>query len=137
MTMTTDISNTDNPGPDQAAIENIDNASATETVSDDELKRLDELALNAIKTCFDPEIPVNIYELGLIYKVIVNRDRNVRVEMTLTSPNCPAAQSLPAEVKQKVEEVDGVNETHVEIVWMPPWGPHLMSEAAKLELGFF
>ena len=105
--------------------------------SEEELRRIDELAVNAIKTCFDPEIPVNIFELGLIYQVRVTRDRMVHVQMTLTSPNCPAAQSLPAEVKQKVEAVPGVREAHVEIVWQPPWGPHLMSEAAKLELGFF
>ncbi|WP_341703949.1 SUF system Fe-S cluster assembly protein [Ferrovibrio sp.] len=88
-----------------------------------------------LKTVFDPEIPVNIYELGLIYKVEVNEARDVRVEMTLTSPNCPAAQSMPAEVEYKTKMLDGVGEVTVEVVWDPPWSPEHMSEAARLELG--
>ncbi|MFC3674351.1 SUF system Fe-S cluster assembly protein [Ferrovibrio xuzhouensis] len=88
-----------------------------------------------LKTVFDPEIPVNIYELGLIYNVEVNEARDVRVEMTLTSPNCPAAQSMPAEVEYKTRSLDGVGEVTVEVVWDPPWSTEHMSEAARLELG--
>ena len=89
---------------------------------------------DAIKTIYDPEIPVNIYELGLIYEVDVRATGDVHVTMTLTSPNCPAAQSLPAEVKSKAQQIDLIQEAHVDIVWEPVWGPHLMSEAAQLEL---
>lgn len=96
---------------------------------------LREQAVEALKTVFDPEIPVNIYELGLIYKVEVTDAMDVNVEMTLTSPNCPAAQSMPAEVETKVRRLDGVNEVNVEVVWDPPWSPEAMSEAARLELG--
>lgn len=92
--------------------------------------------IEAIRTCYDPEIPVNIYELGLIYGVQVDAMANVNVKMTLTSPNCPAAQSLPWDVERKVKEVAGVKDIKVEVVWDPPWSPALMSEAAKLELGF-
>ena len=88
----------------------------------------------AIQTIFDPEIPVNIYELGLIYDVDIHEGNKAYINMTLTSPNCPAAQSLPVEVKTKAEDVDGVTEANVNIVWDPVWGPHLMSEEARLEL---
>ncbi len=88
-----------------------------------------------IKTVFDPEIPVNIYELGLIYDIAVSGN-DVKILMTLTSPNCPAAQSLPAEVRQKIKALPGVEDIDVEIVWDPPWGPEMMSEAAKLQLGY-
>ena len=90
--------------------------------------------VEAIKTVFDPEIPVNIYELGLIYDVDVLEGGSVHVRMTLTSPNCPAAQSLPAEVKEKSAAVDGVSGATVDVVWEPPWDPTMMSEAARLEL---
>ena len=102
-----------------------------------ELREIDAKVVDAIKTCYDPEIPVNIYELGLIYKIRVSQDKDVHIDMTLTSPNCPAAQELPLEVKTKVASVEGVNKVDLNIVWDPPWGPHLMSEAAKLELGMF
>lgn len=91
--------------------------------------------LEALQTCFDPEIPVNIFELGLIYSVDVGETGVVGVKMTLTSPNCPAAQSLPAEVTTKVRAVRGVTDAKVDVVWEPTWTPALMSEAAKLELG--
>ena len=91
--------------------------------------------IEALSTIFDPEIPVNIYELGLIYDVIVDANHAVKVEMTLTAPNCPAAQILPGEVKTKVGAVEGVSEAHVEVVWEPPWSMDRMSEAAKLQLG--
>ena len=93
-------------------------------------------ALKQIQTCYDPEIPVNIYELGLIYEVNVSPDLNVEVIMTLTSPFCPAAQSLPEEVKTKVQAIEGVKEVTVNVVFEPPWSQDLMSEAAKLQLGF-
>jgi FeS assembly SUF system protein len=93
-------------------------------------------AINAVQTIYDPEIPVNIYELGLIYEVNVDVDNNVHVLMTLTAPNCPAAESLPAEVEQKIKEIEGVKSVNVEITFEPPWDQEMMSEAAKLELGF-
>jgi FeS assembly SUF system protein len=95
------------------------------------------LVLDALSTVFDPEIPVNIRELGLIYDVLVDKDGRVGVRMTLTAPACPAAQSLPVEVKQKAAAVPGVSEAKVEIVWDPPWGKEMMSEAAKLQLGLW
>ena len=92
--------------------------------------------IEALRTCFDPEIPVNIYDLGLIYEIKVDPSGAVNVKMTLTSPNCPAAQSLPAEVQAKTEAVPGVTEAKVDVIWDPPWEPSKMSEAAKLQLGF-
>ena len=92
-------------------------------------------AVEAIQTCFDPEIPVNIYELGLIYGVEVDAKGAVTVKMTLTSPHCPAAQSLPSEVAAKVRAVKGVTGASVDVVWEPPWNPGMMTEAARLQLG--
>ncbi len=86
---------------------------------------------------YDPEIPVDIYELGLIYEVNVDDDANVHVLMTLTSPMCPVAESLPPEVEEKVARVEGVTKATVEVTWDPPWDPDMMSEAAKLELDMF
>jgi len=106
-------------------------------LTDEQMHEIDENVIHTIKTCYDPEIPVNIYELGLIYQVRVKSDGSVAVKMTLTSPNCPAAQSMPAEVKDKISQIDCVTAVDVEIVWDPPWNPGMMSEAAKLELGFF
>lgn len=93
-------------------------------------------ALTAIQTIYDPEIPVNIFELGLIYEVNVDVDNNVHILMTLTAPNCPAAESLPAEVEEKIKAIEGVKEVRVEITFEPSWDQEMMSEAAKLELGF-
>ena len=104
-----------------------------ETVEDQ--KDIEQRIIDALQTCYDPEVPVNIYEMGLIYGVDVDPLGNASVSMTLTAPNCPAAQSLPMEVEEKVRGVDGVNDVHVEIVWEPPWDPSLMSDAAKLQLG--
>jgi FeS assembly SUF system protein len=92
--------------------------------------------IEALRTCFDPEIPINIYELGLIYEVKVEPSGAVGIRMTLTSPHCPAAQSLPPEVEAKVKTVSGVTAAKVEVVWDPPWDPSKMSEAATLQLGF-
>ncbi len=91
----------------------------------------------AISECYDPEIPVNIYELGLIYDVEVSDGGKVGLVMTLTSPHCPVAEILPEQVRTRVEQVDGVDEVELELTWDPPWNPEMMSEAAKLELGFF
>jgi len=92
--------------------------------------------MNAIKTIYDPEIPVNIYDLGLIYEIDVDDYDNVDIKMTLTAPNCPVADSLPLEVKEIVKGVKGVNNVELELVFDPPWGPTMMSEEAKLELGY-
>ena len=97
---------------------------------------LGEKIVKVLKTIFDPEIPVDIYELGLIYDVFVNEDFDAKVLMTLTSPNCPVAESLPAEVEQKVKSIKGINEVEVEMTFDPPWTKDLMCEVAKLELGF-
>jgi FeS assembly SUF system protein len=91
--------------------------------------------LEALQSCFDPEIPVNIYELGLIYNLEIGADGLVTIQMTLTSPHCPAAQSLPAEVETRVRAVKGVTGVKIDLVWDPPWEPGRMSEAARLQLG--
>jgi FeS assembly SUF system protein len=101
------------------------------------MAELRPLVLDALATVYDPEIPVNIKELGLIYDVLVDKDGRVGVRMTLTAPACPAAQSLPVEVKQKAAAVPGVTQAKVEIVWDPPWDKDRMSEAAKLQLGLW
>jgi len=111
-------------------------ASDPSGISSIERTLIQNQAVEAIRTCYDPEIPVNIYELGLIYDVQVNETGAVKVTMTLTSPHCPAAQSLPREVETKVKTVKGVTGVSVEVVWTPPWNPSMMSEAARLELGF-
>ncbi|MBI4536367.1 MAG: SUF system Fe-S cluster assembly protein [candidate division NC10 bacterium] len=98
-------------------------------------REIEAKVVEAIQTCYDPEIPVNIYELGLIYGVTVDPDGSVKVQMTLTSPNCPSAAELPAEVEQKVRAIPGVSRATVEIVFDPPWEPWRMSEAARLQLG--
>ena len=97
---------------------------------------LGEKIVRVLKTIFDPEIPVDIYELGLIYDVFVNEDNDVKILMTLTTPNCPVAESLPQEVKEKVRKLDEVNEVELELTFDPPWTRDLISEEAKLELGF-
>src|SRR3954466_10070976 len=106
-----------------------------------ELKQIDttelkEKVIEVLRTIFDPELPVNIYELGLIYEVDIMPLNNVQIVMTLTAPSCPAAQSLPIEVDQKVRGIEGVNDVHVAVTWDPPWDKSMMSEVAQLELGF-
>jgi FeS assembly SUF system protein len=96
---------------------------------------LRDRVIEAIRSVYDPEIPVNIYELGLVYEVTIDADNEAYVLMTLTSPSCPVAEILPPEVQLKVEGVEGVSKATVEITWDPPWSPDMMSEAAKLELG--
>ena len=101
---------------------------AIETLSDQIIRTLDEI--------YDPEIPVSIYELGLIYDVRINKEKEVQIIMTLTSPSCPVAESLPEEVRLEVEKISGVKSAKVEITFEPPWNKSMMSEEAKLELGF-
>ncbi len=103
--------------------------SETKTITQDDI-------VKALKTVYDPEIPADIYELGLIYDIQIEEGGIVNVKMTLTTPNCPAAESLPVEVERKITELPGINETNVKIVWEPPWNPQMMSEEAKLQLGF-
>ena len=104
---------------------------------DDPTLPLEERIINVIKSVFDPEIPVNIYELGLIYDLKTTAEGDVAIQMTLTSPACPVAGSMPRQVEEKVAALPGVKSAKVELVWEPPWTQERMSEAAKLELGFF
>jgi FeS assembly SUF system protein len=96
---------------------------------------LKQKVIECLHTIYDPEIPVNIYELGLIYEINVLPITNVQIVMTLTSPACPAAQTIPVEVDQKVRQIEGVNDVHVAVTWTPTWNKSMMSEAAQLELG--
>ena len=98
------------------------------------MNNLKESIIEEIKKIYDPEIPVNIYELGLIYDIKINEDKKVSIEMTLTSPNCPVAESLPNMVKDNIMNVEGVTHVDLKLVWDPPWSKDKMSEAAKLEL---
>jgi FeS assembly SUF system protein len=104
-------------------------------MSDKKTKNLGEEIIKEICKIYDPEIPVNIYELGLIYDVKISDDNDVMIEMTLTSPNCPVAESLPLEVEEKVGKINEINDVKVNIVFEPPWTKEMMSEEAKLELG--
>jgi FeS assembly SUF system protein len=101
-----------------------------------ENEALKQKVIDVLQTIFDPEIPVSIWELGLIYEINVLPINNIQIVMTLTAPGCPAAQSLPVEVDQKVREIEGVNDVHVAVTWNPPWDKSMMSEAAQLQLGF-
>lgn len=98
---------------------------------------LKESVVLALKTVFDPEIPVNIYDLGLIYDIAIDEEQLVHIQMTLTSPGCPVAQTFPGTVEQAVNQVEGVKDCNVELVWEPPWTQERMSEVARLELGMF
>lgn len=97
---------------------------------------LEDKVINVLREIYDPEIPVNIFDLGLIYEVSFDGDNNLIIDMTLTSPNCPVAESLPKEVEDKTAEIEGVTSSKVNIVFDPPWDKDMMSEEAKLELGF-
>ena len=101
------------------------------------LQDLQEEVIETIKMCYDPEIPVNIYDLGLIYEIEVNEGGEIKVLMTLTSPMCPVAESLPREVQYRVEEIEHVKKCEVEVVWDPPWNAGMMSEDARLELNMY
>ena len=104
-------------------------------MNEHDTKLMDKI-VEKLKTVYDPEIPVDIYELGLIYDVFVNEDNEVKILMTLTTPNCPVAETLPQEVEEKIKSIDEVKTAEVEITFDPPWTKDLMSEEAKLELGF-
>lgn len=110
--------------------------SGNEEMDKEQIKALEDQIISALKEIYDPEIPVDIFELGLIYEVKIKKNGKVEIDMTLTSPNCPVAETLPVEVKEKVEGVDGVSEAKVNIVFDPPWDKDMMSEEAQLELGF-
>ncbi len=99
-------------------------------------QQLEEKIIEVLKTCYDPEIPVDIFELGLIYEIEIDDETNVVIKMTLTSPACPVAGSLPPEVEAKVASIEEVNSAKIELVWSPPWDKDMMSEEAKLNLGF-
>ena len=118
--------------PEKTAQPDSDEAAPTNSAGPDAIR--DEV-IAQLKTVFDPEIPVNIYELGLIYKVDVAVNGAAQIEMTLTTPMCPAAEVLPPEVETKARGVPGVTSVHLDLVWDPPWTPDMMSEAAKLDLG--
>lgn len=104
-------------------------------LTEDQIADLGESVIKTLKTIYDPEIPVDIYELGLIYDVQISEDADVLVVMTLTTPNCPVAESLPAEVKEKVREIEGVKDVELELTFEPSWNKDMMSEEAKFELG--
>lgn len=106
------------------------------SLNDESVKEIEEKIIASLKEIYDPEIPVDIFELGLIYEVKIKEDGDVIIEMTLTSPNCPVAESLPADVKNKIELIPEVKECTVNIVFDPPWDKDMMSEEAQLELGF-
>nr|MBI1230669.1 DUF59 domain-containing protein [Cytophagales bacterium] len=108
----------------------------TQATNKEETAELKQKVVQAIKMVFDPEIPVDVYELGLIYEITVFPVNNVYILMTLTSPNCPSAEAIPSEVKDRVSEIEGVNNVEVELTFDPPYSQDMMSEVAKLELGF-
>ena len=97
---------------------------------------LEQKIVSVLETVYDPEIPVNIYELGLVYDIKINDNSDVDITMTLTSPACPVAESLPGEVRQKIKSIDDITEVNINLVWEPPWNKDMMSEEAKLNLGF-
>ena len=111
-------------------------AKTEQKVSDATIPDLRDKVITAIKMVYDPEIPVDVYELGLIYEINIFPVNNVYVQMTLTSPSCPSAEAIPSEVEQKLKAIEGINEVKVEITFDPPYSQDMMSEAAKLELGF-
>jgi FeS assembly SUF system protein len=134
--MTEDTPVTDNPAvaeklPENAAV------IGSSALPADELSRLTDDIIAGIKTVYDPEIPADVYELGLIYKIDIGDDRSVKIDMSLTSPNCPSAQELPVMVENAVASVLGVKDTKVEVVWDPPWDPSRMSDEARLVLNMW
>ena len=110
-------------------------ADSADRARQSEVDALGERIIEMLRTVYDPEIPVNIFELGLIYKVDIGDDNHVQIDMTLTSPACPVAGTLPGEVETKVGSIEGVSGATVELVWDPPWNPSMMTEEAQLELG--
>ncbi|MCL5030664.1 MAG: SUF system Fe-S cluster assembly protein [Bacteroidetes bacterium] len=100
-------------------------------------QELEEKIIQVLKTCYDPEIPVDIFELGLIYEIKIDDEANVNIKMTLTSPACPVAGSLPGEVETKIKSVEEIKSVNIELVWNPPWDRDMMSDVAKVELGMY
>jgi FeS assembly SUF system protein len=137
--MSDDMATEDEDGPMIEVAEKPQYAtiSGSSGVPQDELDRLTDEIVDALKTVYDPEIPADIYELGLIYKIDIADDRSVKVDMSLTSPNCPSAQELPIMVENAVSSVAGVKETKVEVVWDPPWDPSRMSDEARVVLNMW
>ena len=137
--MTEETPVTDAPAPAPAADKPPENAaiSGSAGLPQGDLEQLTDGIIAALKTVYDPEIPADIYELGLIYKVDIADDRSVKVDMSLTSPNCPSAQELPIMVENAVSSVPGVKETKVDVVWDPPWDPSRMSDEARLVLNMW
>jgi FeS assembly SUF system protein len=127
---------TDEPKPD-AGIAVVEAAGQPSTIPADEMARLTDEIVGALKTVYDPEIPADIYELGLIYKVDIDDERMVKIDMTLTTPNCPSAAELPAMVENAVASVAGVREAKVNIVWDPPWDQSRMSDEARAVLNMW
>jgi len=125
----------ENPGAAAASTTAVD--AATDPSGTAGIADIENGIVEVLKTIFDPEIPVNIYELGLIYDIDIQENGAVQVKMTLTAPGCPVAGTLPGEVRDRVESVRGVTSADVEVVWDPTWNPSMMSEAARLELGMF
>jgi len=127
-----------NQSSDRNALERASAAQTAEMTRDPaRTAALEPRIIDALATVFDPEIPVNIYELGLVYDILVDESSAVGIRMTLTAPACPAAQSLPVEVKNKIAQIPGVTDVKVDVVWEPPWDRSRMSEAARLQLGMF
>ena len=110
--------------------------SKTDRIMNNEFLQLEEKIVKMLKTVYDPEIPVNIYDLGLVYKVDIDEQQNVRLDMTLTAPNCPAADFIVEDVRMKIESIEGVKSVEVNLVFEPEWDRDMMTEEAKLELGF-
>ena len=128
---TSDNTPTVEKAPENAAV------TGSPALPQDELNKLTDDIIAGLKTVYDPEIPADIYELGLIYKIDIGDDRTVKIDMSLTSPNCPAAQDLPVMVENAVSSVPGVRETKVSVVWDPPWDPSRMSDEARLVLNMW
>jgi FeS assembly SUF system protein len=128
---------TDEPNPDEAGAVVAEAAARPSAIPADEMARLTDEIVSALKTVYDPEIPADIYELGLIYKVDIDDDRAVKIDMTLTTPNCPAAAELPTQVENAVAGVPGVREAKVNIVWDPPWDQSRMSDEARAVLNMW
>lgn len=97
---------------------------------------IEQKIISVLETVYDPEIPVNIYELGMIYNIKVDEETNVEITMTLTSPSCPVAESLPGEVRQRIKDIEDIKDVKINLVWEPPWNKDMMSDEAKLNLGF-
>ncbi len=134
--MTEETPVTDNPAVAERPPENA-TVVGSSALSQDELNRLTDDIIAGIKTVYDPEIPADVYEIGLIYKIDIGDDRSVKIDMSLTSPNCPSAQELPIMVENAVACVAGVKDSKVEVVWDPPWDPSRMSDEARLVLNMW